>query len=213
MRVVSQSDLPCRTLAETAEDFESLRSRLIGIAFRVLRRSADAEDVVQDVWIRWQGANRAEVRDRAAFLVTVTKRAALNAATSARARREVISGSELQPRDVADVDPAAEAERGEELQHAIHLLFERLSPAERAVYVLREAFDYPFRDIAEELQLSEAHARQLALRARKHVTEHRATKVDLAARNGLLQGFLGAARAGETEHLIRVLAATNRSGG
>ncbi len=193
------------TLAEAAADFEGVRSRLFGIAYQMLGGVADAEDVVQDVWVRWQGADRALVRDRVAFLVTVTTRVALNVATSARARREVSVGEWLQERDLASADPAMGAERSEALELAVQLLIQRLSPVERAVYVLREAFGYPFRDIAEALELSEANARQLARRARTHLAGQRHSPVDRAERDGLLRAFLDAARAGDMARLIDVL--------
>jgi RNA polymerase sigma factor (sigma-70 family) len=201
----AMTDPPLAETAEAAADFESVRSRLFGIAYRMLGRAADAEDVVQDVWIRWQGADRARVRDRVAFLATVTTRVALNAATSARVRREVSAGVGLPERDYAAADPAEEAVCSEELGLAFHLLIERLSPVERAVYVLREAFEYPFRDIAEVLELSEANSRQLARRARMHVAEQRDKPVDPARRNVLLKAFLDAARAGDMAGLIDVL--------
>lgn len=192
--------------AEATAVFESLRSRLFGIAYQTLGGIADAEDVVQDVWIRWQGADRAQVRDRVAFLVTVTTRVSLNAATSARARREVSVGASLPETDVASADPAVGAERSEALALAVGLLMERLSPAERAVFVLREAFDYPFRDIAETLELSEANARQIARRARARLAESRRNPVDPAERRGVLSAFLDAARAGDMAGLVDVLA-------
>ncbi|MFG1685593.1 sigma-70 family RNA polymerase sigma factor [Nonomuraea sp. NPDC049269] len=190
----------------SAADFENLRSRLFGIAYQLLGRAADAEDVVQDVWVRWQGADRARVQNRVAFLVTITTRLALNAATSARARREVSVGGWPPKRDLASLDPVLEAERGEGVELAVQLLMERLSPVERAVYVLREAFDYPFREIAEVLELSEANARQLARRARKHLAERPRNPVDPAERDGLFDAFLGAARAGDMARLIDLLA-------
>jgi RNA polymerase sigma factor (sigma-70 family) len=185
--------------------FESVRSRLFGIAYHVLGRAADAEDVVQDVWIRWQGVDPARVRDRVAFLATVTTRAALNAATSARARREVSSGVGLPERDHAAPDPAMTAERGDEIRLAIHLLIERLSPVERAVYVLREAFGYSFRDIADALGFSEVNTRQLARRARMHLAGQRQNPVDAAHREALLEAFLDAARGGGLARLIGLL--------
>jgi len=193
-------------MAEAVGDFESVRSRLFGIAYQVLGRVADAEDVVQDVWIRYQGVDRAGVRDRVAFLVTVTTRVAINAVTSARVRREVSAGVVLSERDYAAADPALEAERGEELGLAVHLLIERLSPVERAVYVLREAFGYSFHDVAEVLELSEVNARQLARRARIHLAEQRDNPVDPAERDRLLEAFLHAARAGDMARLIDMLA-------
>jgi RNA polymerase sigma factor (sigma-70 family) len=201
----AMTDPPLAETAEAAADFESVRSRLFGIAYRMLGRAADAEDVVQDVWIRWQRADRARVRDRVAFLATVTTRVALNAATSAHVRREVSVGVGLAERDYVAADPAVEAVRGEELGLAVHLLIERLSPVECAVYVLREAFDYSFRDIAEVLELSEANSRQLARRARGHLAEQRDNPVDPARRNVLLKAFVDAARAGDMARLIEVL--------
>jgi RNA polymerase sigma factor (sigma-70 family) len=186
-------------------DIEDVRARLFGIAHRVLGRAADAEDVVQDVWVRWEGTDRAQVRDRVAFLVTVTTRVALNAATSARARREVSAGAGLSERRSAAPDPAQGVERGDELRRAVRLLLERLSPAERAVHVLREAFDYPFREIAQMLGTSEANARQLARRARTHLAEQRRAPVDPAEADRLLAAFLAAARAGEMAGLIDLL--------
>jgi len=193
-------------LEPAAREFESVRSRLFGIAYRTLGRAADAEDVVQDVWLRWQGVDRATVRDRIAFLATVTTRVALNAVTSARVRREISVGGALPERSAAVVDPAASAERGAELGRAVHLLIQRLSPAERAVYVLREAFGYSFHDIAEALGLGEANARQLARRARLHLAEERPDPVDPAERDGLLDAFLDAARGGGMAGLIGLLA-------
>jgi len=191
--------------AEAAAAFERVRSRLFGIAYQMLGRVADAEDVVQDVWIRWQGVDRARVHDRVAFLVTVTTRVAINAVTSARVRREVSVGVGLAERDYAAADPAVEAERAQELGLAVHLLIKRLSPVERAVYVLREAFGYSFRDIAEVLELSEANARQLGHRARMNVGGQRDNPVDPAHRDGLLKAFLDAARAGDMARLIEAL--------
>ena len=137
----------------TDEAFESVRSRLFGIAYQMLGRPADAEDVVQDVWVRWRATDLARVRDPVAFLVTITTRVALNAATSACARREVSAGGWLPELDVGSVDPALEAERHAAIEVAVQLLMERLSPVERAVFVLHEAFGYPFREIAQVLEL------------------------------------------------------------
>jgi RNA polymerase sigma factor (sigma-70 family) len=192
-------------IATRTADFERLRSRLFGIAYQTLNRTADAEDVVQDVWLRWQGADRTQVRDPTAFLVTIATRVALNAATSACARREISAGERLPEFDLASVDPAREAERGEALEVAVQLLMERLSPVERAVYVLHKAFGCPFREIAEVLELSEANARQLACRASKHLGEQRRNAVDPAERAGLLRAFLDAARLGDMACLIDAL--------
>jgi RNA polymerase sigma factor (sigma-70 family) len=200
MNVMTSSTTgPVRSLTA---DFESVRPRLFGVAYRVLGRADDAEDIVQDVWIRWHGTDRQQVRDLVAFLVTATTRAALNAATSSRARREISAGAALPYRDVAAADPALRVERAEALTLAVHLLIERLAPVERAVYVLREAFEYPFRDIAEALDISEVNARQLARRARTRLAGLRRRAVDPAERAGLLNAFVDAARAGHMTHLV-----------
>jgi RNA polymerase sigma-70 factor, ECF subfamily len=187
-------------------DFQSVRSRLLGIAYRRLGRVADAEDVVQDVWLRWHGVDHRRVADPVAFLVTVTTRVALNTATSARVRHEVsASGWPAQP-DPAAVDPVRRAEQADSLRAAVQHLLERLSPVERAVYLLREAFDYPFREIARVLGLGEANTRQLACRARRHLAADRRETVDRAERDELLDAFLDASRHGDLAPLIAVLA-------
>ncbi|MEU4427147.1 sigma-70 family RNA polymerase sigma factor [Actinoplanes sp. NPDC024001] len=198
---------------EAIADFVSVRSQLFGIAYQMLGRAADAEDVVQNVWVRWQGADRAQVHNPAGFLVTVTTRLALNVATSAYARREVNVDGWLPDLPMDADDPALEAERGEALRVAVQLLLERLSAAERAVYVLREAFGYPFREIGALLGLTESAARQLALRARRHLTEQRHTVVDAARRDELVEAFRGAARAGGMARLIDLLAGSRRVSG
>ena len=116
---------------DEAEDFQRVRPRLFGIAYQVLGRAADAEDVVQDVWIRWQGADRARVHDRVAYLVRITTNVALNVAVSARFRREVAVGDQLPERIAGAEDPTLATERLEDLQYAVRLLVQRLSPAER----------------------------------------------------------------------------------
>jgi len=189
------------------DDFEGVRSRLFGIAYQILGRAADAEDVVQDVWIRWHRTDRAQVRDRMAFLVTITKRAALNAATSACARYEISAGGWLPERESVPADPALEAERTEQLTLAVHLLMERLPPVEFAVFMLREAFDYPFHDIAEALELSDANARQLARRARVRLAGQRHHPIRPRERNRQFRAVLDATRAGDMPRLIDVLAA------
>ena len=153
-------------VVEGLQDFQSVRPRLFGIAYGMLGRVADAEDVVQDVWVRWHGADRAQVRDRIAFLVTMTTRVALNVVVSARARREVPVDRGLPERLPSSDDPTDAVEQSVDLEDAVRLLLERLSPTERAVFLLREAFNYPFREIAEALEISEANARQVKRRAR-----------------------------------------------
>ena len=185
-------------------DFLEVRPQLFGIAYRMLGSVAEAEDIVQDAWIRWQGANRREVQNPAAFLTTTTTRLALTAATSARARRETYVGPWLpEPVDTSD-DPALGAERAEALDLAVLLLLEKLSPAERAVYVLHEAFDYSYRRIGEILEITEVNARQLARRARQALESGRSAPAPPALRRQLVETFVAAARDGDLEELERL---------
>ncbi|QVI23768.1 sigma-70 family RNA polymerase sigma factor [Nocardia tengchongensis] len=199
-----QPEPACAAIGSAA-DFHGLRPRLFGIAYRMLGRVADAEDVVQDVWLRWQSADRSQVRDRVAFLVTITTRVSLNAAGSARARREIPVDHWLPGQAVTAEDPSLLSERSAELERAVVLLLQRLSPTERAVFVLREAFDYPFREIAERLGISEAGARQLARRARAHLEKPKQLPVQRVACDQLMKVFLSAARCGEVVPLERLL--------
>ena len=177
--------------------FVNVRPRLFGIAYRILGSAAEAEDVVQDAWLRWQAADRSVVLDPPAFLATTTTRLAINLAQSARSRRETYIGPWLpEPVDTSN-DPHLGAERAEALEFAVLLLLEKLSPVERAAYVLREAFDYPYRQIAEMLRLEEANTRQLVTRARKHIADGRCAPVSSAEQERLLKAFIAAAQEGD----------------
>jgi RNA polymerase sigma-70 factor, ECF subfamily len=190
-----------------AASFEAVRPRLFGIAYRTLESAADADDVVQDAWIRWQGADRDQVRDAAAFLATTTKRLALNVAQSARARRETCF-QPWHPEQVdAQADPRLSAERREEIEHALLTLSEKLSHSERAAYVLREAFDYPYRQIAGVLATSEANARQLVTRARVRLANGRRRQVSTAEQQRFVDAFVEAAQTGHLTTLEQLLAA------
>ncbi|MFC0627217.1 RNA polymerase sigma-70 factor [Kribbella deserti] len=194
-------------LDEAAEVFGEVRPRLFGIAYRVLGSSAEAEDVVQDTWLRWQAYERETVRDPVGFLVTTTTRLAINVARSARVRRESYVGPWLPEPVDTSADPALGAERGEALEMAVLMLLERLSPTQRAAYVLREAFAYPYDQIAEVIQSTEANARQLVSRARKQLTAEQPERVAPAEHRRLLTAFLAAARAGDLPALEKLLAA------
>ena len=186
--------------------FQAVRRRLFGIGYRVLGSADEAEDVVQDAWIRWQGADRSKVRDPAAFLATTTTRLAINAGQSARVRRETCIGTWLSEPVDAEADPARSVEQTDALENAVLALLERLSPTERAAYVLREGFDYPYRRIAHVLGLSEANARQLVTRARLRLLNGRRGRVDAAQHQQLLDAIIDASQTGELTTLERLLA-------
>jgi len=190
-----------------AASFEAVRPRLFGIAYRTLESAADADDVVQDAWIRWQGTDRNNVRDAAAFLATTTKRLALNVAQSARARRETCIQPWHPEQADAHADPTLGAERREALELALLTLAEKLSPTERAAYVLREAFDYPYRQIADVLATSEANARQLVTRARIRLASGRRRQVSAAEQQRFIDAFVDAAQTGDLTTLEQLLAA------
>src|SRR3954454_23493021 len=195
-----------KAIDDALSEFIKARPRLFGIAYRMLGSAAEAEDIVQDVWLRWQVTDRSVVSDSPAFLATTATRLAINFAQSARSRHETYVGPWLpEPVDTSS-DPQLGAERGEALEFAVLLLLEKLSPTERAAYVLREAFDYPYRQIAEILQLEEANTRQLVTRARQHIADGRRTPVSAAEQRRLLEAFIAAAQKGDLATLESLFA-------
>jgi RNA polymerase sigma-70 factor (ECF subfamily) len=193
-------------LSDAAEVFEGQRRRLFGIAYRMLGSVSDAEDIVQETWIRWQTTDRARVTEPAAFLTTIATRLAINQAQSAHHRRETYIGPWLPEPVSTDDDPALGAERAEALQIAILLTLEKLTPAERAAYILREAFDYPYARIAEVISTSVVNARQHVSRARSHLASVRRAEVEPAHQRRLLEAFLAAAQKGDARALELLLA-------
>ncbi|MFC5828315.1 RNA polymerase sigma-70 factor [Nonomuraea insulae] len=192
-----------------ADLFESFRGRLEAIAYRLLGSAGDAEDAVQDAFLRWHAADRERIETPEAWLTKVLTNLCLNQLSSARARRETYVGQWL-PEPVLAGDrmlgPADTAEQRESVSMAVLTLMERLSPNERVVYVLREAFGYTHREIAEILDLTESNCQQIYRRAKQHVTTDRPrTEVDAAAAKKIVQEFLDAALSGDTEPLIRLL--------
>ncbi|WP_009473019.1 sigma-70 family RNA polymerase sigma factor [Rhodococcus sp. JVH1] len=194
-------------LDQAASAFLNLRPRLFGIAYRILGSASEAEDIVQEVWLRWQGTDRTVVINPSAFLATTTTRLAITLAQSARKRHETYDLPSLpEPVDPHN-DPAAEAELCEEVQSAM-LILQELTPTERAAYVLREAFDYPYRKISEILHLGVANTRQLVKRARNRIAarrEHRGV-MNVVAHRRLVRAFFSAAQAGNFADLEELLA-------
>jgi RNA polymerase sigma-70 factor, ECF subfamily len=186
--------------------FLRVRPRLFSIAHRMLRSTTEAEDLVQDVWVRWQMTDRDVVRDAEAFLATAATRLAINVIQSARARRETyVDRWQPEPVDTTG-DPRHAADREQALACAVGLLLERLTPTERAAYILREAFDYAYRDIATVLHLAEANARQVVTRARKHAAGNRTTATTATEQQLLLKEFVAAAQHGDVAGLEHFLA-------
>ncbi|MFJ4810682.1 RNA polymerase sigma-70 factor [Streptomyces longwoodensis] len=200
-------------LSDTATDvFEEHRPLLMGVAYRMLGRVADAEDVVQDAWLRWSGVDRATVREPRPYLVRVTTRLAIDRLARIKSRNEAYVGPwlpEPYATDFGDTVPdgAERAVLADTVSLAVLVVLESLSPLERAVFVLREAFGFPFADIAAMLDRNETAVRQLAGRARRHVAERRPRyEVDPVQRRELTERFLAAASGGDLDALMELLA-------
>ena len=170
--------------------FFNVHPRLFGIAYRMLGSAAEAEDIVQDVWLRWQATDRSAVENPPAYLATTTTRLCINLAQSARARRETYIGTWLREPVDTSSDHGLGAERGEALKLAVPMLLGKLSPTERAAYVLREAFDYSYRQIADVLQTAEVNVRQLVSRARKRMADGRCRSVSSGEQGRFMEAFI-----------------------
>ena len=194
------------TLDDASAEFATARRRLFGIAYRMLGSAAEAEDVVQETWVRWQTTDRSVVVKPQAFLTTTATRLAINVLQSARSRRETYVGPWLPEPVDTSADPTLGAERTEALDVALLMLLEHLTPTERAAYVLREAFDYAYPEIARIVGVSPTATRQLVSRARKHLAAGPRNTVTGTERRALLEAFLAAARVGDVERLERLFA-------
>jgi RNA polymerase sigma-70 factor (ECF subfamily) len=191
------------------EVFEGARARLEAIAYRLLGSATDAEDAVQDTFLRWQAADRERIETPEAWLTKVLTNLCLNRLTSARARRETYVGQWL-PEPVLAGDrmlgPSDTVEQRESVSIAVLTLMERLSARERVVYVLREAFGYSHAEIAEVLDITEANCQQVYRRAKQHLAaDRRRVAVDAAAASRIVEEFLAAALSGRTDALVRML--------
>jgi RNA polymerase sigma-70 factor (ECF subfamily) len=201
--------------------FEPHRRRLLGLAYRMLGSMAEAEDAVQEAYLRWHDTNRDRVEEPRAFLMTITTRICLDVLKSARMKREEYVGPWLPDpvTDTTSLAPDAQTELAEDLSVALLLALDRLSPLERAAFLLHDVFDYSFSQVAAALDRSEAACRQLASRARARVRDARpkgltpprgaSTSID-PQHEKLLTAFIGAARSGDIEALTRLLASDAR---
>ena len=204
-------------MSNPAATFEPYRRRLLGLAYRMLGSMADAEDAVQETYVRWHRADRDNVSDTRAFLTTITTRICLDMLTSARARREEYVGPWLPEPvlDTAALAPDSRTELAEDLSIALLLTLDRLSPLERAAFLLHDVFDFSFSEVASALERSDAACRQLATRARAHVRATRPGGVTApASRSGeidakhtqLLSAFVAATGSGDLDALTQLLA-------
>jgi RNA polymerase sigma-70 factor (ECF subfamily) len=195
-----------------AQTFAELRPLLFAIAYRMLSSVGEAEDVVQEAFLRYRRAldDGAAVESPKAYLSAVVTRLAIDELRSARARRETYSGQWLPEPLLTDEgagDPAALAERADSLSMAFLLLLERLTPAERAVFLLHDVFGYGYDEVSEIVGRSEANCRQIALRARRHVeAEKPRFEADRAQRDELVARFFAAAGDGDVDGLVGLLA-------
>ena len=195
----------------SSETFESLRPRLFGIAYRMLGVRADAEDVVQEAWLRWQAADTAGIESAEAWLVTVATRLAIDRLRAAKAEREAYVGWWL-PEPIVEVEertPETAAELASDLSVAFLHLLERLAPEERAAFLLRQVFDYDYGEIAAMLDKTEPAVRQMVHRAQERVRQQRPRfEVPRETHQRLLEKFMRAAQSGQRD-AIRALLADN----
>ena len=208
-------------MSNPAASFEPYRRRLLGLAYRMLGSMADAEDAVQETYLRWHAADRDNVSDPRGFLMTTTTRICLDMLTSARARREEYVGPWLPDPvlDTATLAPDRRTELAEDLSIALLLTLDRLSPLERAAFLLHDVFDFSFREVATALDRSEAACRKLAARARTHVRELRprgaaappehSGEID-AKHARLISAFAAATQSGDLNALTQLLASDVR---
>ena len=194
------------------ETFLSHRPRLFGLAYRMLGSRSDAEDVLQDAWLRWQSAPKEELRSPEAWLVTVVTRLSIDRLRDAKREREVYTGPWL-PEPLVEEEPeAAEtperaAELASDVSFAFLMVLERLAPEERAVFLLREVFDMDYPEVAKMLGKSEAACRQMVHRAKERVRQDRPRfQVNPAAHRQLLDRFIAATHGGKPEELMALFA-------
>jgi RNA polymerase sigma-70 factor (ECF subfamily) len=189
------------------DDFSLHRSLLFTVAYEMLGSASDAEDVVQETWLRWSGVDKSEVRDPRAYLVRIVTRQALNRLRTLARRREEYVGEWLPEPLLTSPDVAADVELAESVSIAMLTVLETLGPAERAVFVLREVFEAPYEEIAEAVGKSPAAVRQIAHRARNHVASRRPRMpVSTTEQQEVVTRFLAAIRHGDVQGLLDVLA-------
>ena len=189
------------------EVFVAHRNLLFTVAYELLGSAADAEDVVQDTWLRWSATDREDVDDDRAYLVRIASRLALDRLRSARSRRETYVGPWLPEPLLTTPDVAEDVELAESVSLAMLTVLETLTPAERAVFVLREVFDVGYDEIAAAVDKSPAAVRQIAHRAREHVAARRPrARVDPTEQQAVVERLLAALETGDLQTLLDLLA-------
>ncbi|MFB6619739.1 RNA polymerase sigma-70 factor [Streptomyces sp. NPDC085524] len=192
---------------DATETFVAHRNLLFTVAYEMLGSAADAEDVLQETWLRWAEVDLDQVRDQRAYLVRITTRQALNRLRSMSRRKESYVGPWLPEPLLTAPDVAQDVELAESVSMAVMLVLETLSPTERAVFVLREVFDVGYEEIAEAVDKTPAAVRQIAHRARKHVDARRPREVvSQSETRAALDSFWAAANGGDIQSLLDVLA-------
>jgi RNA polymerase sigma-70 factor, ECF subfamily len=194
--------------SDTTKEFNDLRPLLFSIAYRMLGSVTEAEDVLQEAWVKWQGVKRSEVRSTKAFLSAITTRLCIDHLRSAQVRRETYVGPWLPEPLMTEVAPPAsdQTELADSLSMAFLTLLELLTPPERAAFLLRDVFDYPYEEIGEILKKSEPACRQLIARARRHLDARRPRlEVSSQQRDQLTLEFLNACATGEIADLTKLL--------
>lgn len=188
-------------------DFDEHRRLLFGVAYRMTGSVADAEDLVQEAWLRWSAVDTDEVANPKAYLVRTITNLSLNQLTSARARRETYVGPWLPEPLLTEPDASQEVEMAESISQAMLVVLETLSPLERAVFLLHDVFGYSHAEVASIVDKSEAAVRQTATRARAHVAARRPRfSTDPAVRQEAAERFLSAAAGGDLNSMMEVLA-------
>jgi RNA polymerase sigma-70 factor (ECF subfamily) len=190
----------------TTETFQDLRPHLFGLAYRALGCRADAEDVVQDAFLRWQGTDASKIESPKAFLTTVVARLSLDQLKAARRKREEYFGVWLPEPVMTGASPEENAEMAESLSTAFLFVLESLNPDERVAFLLHDVFGYEYHEIAEIIETSEANCRQLVSRARRHVRERRPRyRVSLEKQQEMLREFLDACLKNDVSRLMAML--------
>lgn len=193
-------------MTEVDQAFAGYRNLLFSVAYRILGTAADAEDAVQDAWVKWSAADRSRVADQKAYLVRIVSNVALDRLRSAQARRETYVGPWL-PEPILTADLAEDVTTAESVSMALLVVLETLSPLERAVFVLKEVFGFGHAEIAAAVDRSEATVRQAAHRAREHVRARRPRfPAEQGRRREVTQRFLAAAAGGDINGLMQLLA-------